>query len=250
MVLETTVDGWEKFGSVASGGRYDNLTRLFTDQALPGVGASIGLDRLLALFDEAGLLKGPATSVPVLVVDFRGGRPRGDDPPRGPLRAAGIGAEVYPDPIQIGKQLQYGSTRGHRFAVIVGPDETSERAVQPARPGHAGRAQGLPAGCLEATLPRTRPGNDRGGPMRPDQLAKRRSPSSRGPGTDRPPTSLRLARLEATILDCFARAGYDRLATPVLEPVELHERKSGAGIVAKLFSVDGSASRGSASDPN
>jgi histidyl-tRNA synthetase len=39
------------------------------------------------------------------------------------LRAAGIGAEVFPEPIQIGKQMGYGSTRGHRFAVIVGPDE-------------------------------------------------------------------------------------------------------------------------------
>ena len=39
------------------------------------------------------------------------------------LRAAGIGAEVFPDPIQLGKQLGYGSARGHKLAVIVGPDE-------------------------------------------------------------------------------------------------------------------------------
>ena len=48
IVFETTVKGWEKFGSVASGGRYDNLASLFTPRRLPGVGASIGLDRLLA----------------------------------------------------------------------------------------------------------------------------------------------------------------------------------------------------------
>ncbi len=52
----------------------------------------------------------------------------------------------------------------------------------------------------------------------------------------------RLARLEALVLDRFARAGYDRLATPVLEFVELHERKSGAGIVSKLFELDGRSS--------
>ena len=57
---------------------------------------------------------------------------------------------------------------------------------------------------------------------------------------DRPPADFaRLARVEATLLDCFHRAGYDRLATPILEPVELHERKSGAGIVSKLFLVSG-----------
>ena len=56
IVFETTINGWEKFGSVASGGRYDNLASLFTPRRLPGVGASIGLDRLLALLEEAGKL--------------------------------------------------------------------------------------------------------------------------------------------------------------------------------------------------
>ena len=41
------------------------------------------------------------------------------------LRAVGIGAEVYPEPIQIGKQMGYGSNRGHKLAVIVGPDEAA-----------------------------------------------------------------------------------------------------------------------------
>jgi histidyl-tRNA synthetase len=61
--------------------------------------------------------------------------------------------------------------------------------------------------------------------------------------TDRLPADLsRLADLEAIVLDCFTRAGYERLDTPVLEPVELHERKSGAGIVSKLFELSGHGS--------
>ena len=123
VVYETTIDGWEKFGSVASGGRYDNLTKLFTDQPLPGVGASIGLDRLLALLDEAGWSKGPSTTVPVLFPNFPGADPIHIVKLASRLRAVGIGAEVYPDAIQTGKQLQYGSTRGHKLAVIVGPSE-------------------------------------------------------------------------------------------------------------------------------
>ena len=60
---------------------------------------------------------------------------------------------------------------------------------------------------------------------------------------DRTPIDfVRLARLESVLLDYFAQVGYDRLATPVLEPLELHERKSGAGIVSKLFLLSGSAS--------
>ena len=72
IVFETTVKGWEKFGSVASGGRYDNLASLFTPRRLPGVGASIGLDRLLALMDEAGWLGSSTTTAPVLVAKFPG----------------------------------------------------------------------------------------------------------------------------------------------------------------------------------
>ncbi len=56
-----------------------------------------------------------------------------------------------------------------------------------------------------------------------------------------PADHARLVGLEMLLLDRFARAGYDRLSTPVLEPVELHERKSGAGIVSKLFEIPGQA---------
>lgn len=125
IVFETTVKGWEKFGSIASGGRYDNLASLFTSRRLPGVGASIGLDRLLALLDEAGRLGAVGTTVPVLVAQFPGTDPSIAFRLAARLRAALIGAEVFPDPIPIGKQMGYGSSRGHKFAVIVGPDEVS-----------------------------------------------------------------------------------------------------------------------------
>jgi histidyl-tRNA synthetase len=57
-----------------------------------------------------------------------------------------------------------------------------------------------------------------------------------------PDDNARLDALEAQAIERFARAGYDRLRTPVLEHVELHERKSGAGIVSKLFELSGTAS--------
>ncbi len=125
IVYETTINGWEKFGSVASGGRYDDLASLFTPRRLPGVGASIGLDRLLALLEEAGSLTMSATATPVLVANFPGTAAVVAFGMAARLRAAGIGAEVYPDAIPIGKQMRYGSLRGHKLAVIVGPDEAS-----------------------------------------------------------------------------------------------------------------------------
>jgi histidyl-tRNA synthetase len=127
VVFETTVNGWERYGSISSGGRYDNLASLFTDRRLPGVGASIGLDRLLALMEEAKWLKETSTTAPVLVANFPGVSPTVPFRLASRLRASGIGAEVFPDPIQVGKQMGHGSARGHKVAVIVGPDEAGKQ---------------------------------------------------------------------------------------------------------------------------
>ncbi|HEY8505063.1 MAG TPA: histidine--tRNA ligase [Gemmataceae bacterium] len=122
-VYETFLLDKPDIGSVCSGGRYDNLAGLYTRQSLPGVGASLGLDRLLAAMEELGLLEKTATPAPVLVVQFSAER-LGDYQRLGRLlRAAGVGVEVYPDAKKIGQQLRYAEQRGFRFAVIAGPEE-------------------------------------------------------------------------------------------------------------------------------
>jgi histidyl-tRNA synthetase len=126
IVFETTVNGWEKFGSIASGGRYDNLASLFTSRKLPGVGASIGLDRLLAVMGEAGLLNASTATAPVLIANFPGTDPTIGFRMAAELRKAGIGVEIYPEPVQVGKQMGYGSKHGHKLAIIVGPDEVAK----------------------------------------------------------------------------------------------------------------------------
>jgi histidyl-tRNA synthetase len=149
VVFETTVNGWERFGSVSSGGRYDNLAGLFTSRRIPGVGASIGLDRLTALMDEAGLLKDRANAGGVLVVQFPGVDPRVSASIAARLRRIGIAAEVYPDPIAMGKQLGYGSARGRAFAVIVGPDEAAKRTFNLRDLGTRKERKDLPLDRLE-----------------------------------------------------------------------------------------------------
>jgi histidyl-tRNA synthetase len=126
IVYETTVNGWEKFGSIASGGRYDNLASLFISRRLPGVGASIGLDRLMALLGDAGLLGGGRATAPVLIANFPGTDPVIGFRMAARLRKAGVGVEIYPEPTQVGKQMGYGSKHGHKLAIIVGPDEVSK----------------------------------------------------------------------------------------------------------------------------
>ncbi len=122
-IYETFLTDDPTIGSVCSGGRYDNLAELYTKQRLPGVGASLGLDRLLAALEAQKLLPKTATPAPVLVVQFSAGRVGDYQKMARALRAEGIGVEVYPEAKKIGQQLQYAEKRGFRVALIAGDDE-------------------------------------------------------------------------------------------------------------------------------
>jgi histidyl-tRNA synthetase len=122
-VFETFLGDLPGIGSVCSGGRYDNLAGLYTKQQLPGVGASLGLDRLLAAMEELKLLTTAATPAPVLMVQFTAEALGRYQKMARTLRAEGIGVEVYPEAKKVGPQLQYAEKRGFRVALIAGPDE-------------------------------------------------------------------------------------------------------------------------------
>ncbi|HUG89867.1 MAG TPA: histidine--tRNA ligase [Planctomycetaceae bacterium] len=122
-IYETFLGDLPGIGSVCSGGRYDNLAELFTSQPLPGVGASLGLDRLLAAMEELGLIATATTPAPVLVTVFDADRVGDYLRIARELRRAGIATEVFPDVRPIGKQLKYASRKGFRAAVIAGADE-------------------------------------------------------------------------------------------------------------------------------
>jgi len=123
IVVETFLDELPTIGSVASGGRYDNLAGLYTNQKLPGVGASLGLDRLLAALGELGRLPGAKTPAPALLCMFDASRRNDYLTLAAQLRAQGIGVEVYPEPKKLGKQLQYADRQGFRAALIMGDAE-------------------------------------------------------------------------------------------------------------------------------
>ena len=90
-IYETFLTKLPKIGSVCSGGRYDNLAGLYTKQQLPGVGASLGLDRLLAGMEELNLLQKTTTPAPVFIVQFQAERLGDYQRLARTLRAAGIG---------------------------------------------------------------------------------------------------------------------------------------------------------------
>ena len=55
-VFETMLEDYREIGSIASGGRYENLASNFTEQSFPGVGGSIGLTRLFFVLRECNLI--------------------------------------------------------------------------------------------------------------------------------------------------------------------------------------------------
>jgi len=130
IVLETTLNDLPEIGSVASGGRYDNLANLYTSQKLPGVGASLGLDRLLAALEELGRLEQTQTTAEVFIPFFDSEHRNDYLQLAAQLRAADIGVEFFPEAKKLGKQLQYANRRGFRIALILGGDEFAARECQ------------------------------------------------------------------------------------------------------------------------
>ena len=124
-IYETFLTDLPGIGSVCSGGRYDNLASKYTKQVLPGVGASLGLDRLIAAMEELKhpLLTGQSTPAQVLVVNFDPARLGDYQRIARSLRAAGVNVEVYPDAKKVGQQLAYAEKRGFKLAVIAGDRE-------------------------------------------------------------------------------------------------------------------------------
>ena len=114
-VYETFLEGYEEFGSICSGGRYDSLA---TDgkTTYPGVGMSLGVTRLVSLLLGRGLVQATRkvpTAVLVAVID-EDSRAM-SDAVAGSLRARGIACEVAPRAAKFGKQIKYADRRGIPF---------------------------------------------------------------------------------------------------------------------------------------
>lgn len=122
-VYETILDDYPEVGSICSGGRYDNLCQYYTNQKLPGVGISIGLDRLFGLLKEKGLLPPMVTYVSdVLVIAADDAAQTKALEIANQIRSVGVNCEVYLEKAKIGKQFRYAESLGIPFVIVV--DET------------------------------------------------------------------------------------------------------------------------------
>ncbi|MGC4773463.1 histidine--tRNA ligase [Micromonospora sp. DT44] len=154
-VYETQLRGYERFGSICSGGRYDNLATAGAT-SYPGVGISIGVTRLLGLLFGAGELS-VSRSVPtcVLVALADEEHRATSDRIAAALRRRGIATEVSPSAAKFGKQIRYAERRGIPYVWFPGADGTPDE-VKDIRSGEqvAADAQAWtpPAGDLKPAV--------------------------------------------------------------------------------------------------
>jgi histidyl-tRNA synthetase len=130
IVLESFLDDLPGLGSICSGGRYDNLAGLYTKQPLPGVGASLGIDRLLAGLEELGRLATAETPAEVFLAHFDSAHVGDYLRIAAALRAAGMAVDFYPEPKKLGQQLKWAGKKGFRLAVVIGSEEFAGGTAQ------------------------------------------------------------------------------------------------------------------------
>jgi histidyl-tRNA synthetase len=112
-----------QFGSVAGGGRYDELVTRFTGQIVPAVGVSIGLDRLLSALEAKGLMQDNATKPSVLITIMDNNRIADYAKIANILRQNNICTDLYVGDAGMKAQMKYADKRGSFLAIIQGSEE-------------------------------------------------------------------------------------------------------------------------------
>ena len=128
LILEVLPSKEFDFGSIAGGGRYDNLTDSFGLKGTSGFGISFGFDRICLILEKLELFPEDLEKISkVMFVNF-------DDhivddclQKIVELRERGIACEIYPTKSKLKKQLDYANQREIPFVVMIGPDEYSKQ---------------------------------------------------------------------------------------------------------------------------
>ena len=129
VVFETRLDAMPEIGSVCGGGRYDELASLYTKRRLPGVGAAIGLDRLLTALESLGRTRGRAGYTEVLILALEEGFGPRYQGMASVLRKEGLATEIFPEKKKLAQQFAYAEKKGVAFALICGQDEAQKGIV-------------------------------------------------------------------------------------------------------------------------
>lgn len=113
-----------KMGSIGGGGRYADLTSVFGMKNMPGVGVSFGAERVYDVLEELELFPAEdAAALKVLLIAFDKETHRYAFGCLNQLRAAGVNADLYPEPVKLKKQMKYANDRKVPYVILVGESE-------------------------------------------------------------------------------------------------------------------------------
>ncbi|MDR2498574.1 MAG: histidine--tRNA ligase [Tannerellaceae bacterium] len=119
-----------EMGSIAGGGRYDNLTGVFGLSGVSGVGVSFGADRIFDVLNRLELYPDDGGDGPqILFVNFGAGEDALLLPLLARLRAEGVRAELYPEAVKLRKQMAYADARNIPFVAIAGENELAAAKI-------------------------------------------------------------------------------------------------------------------------
>ena len=130
-VFETILVGNEGYGSICSGGRYDNLAENYTENILPGVGISIGLTRLFFVLREIGFVDkyNMEDNQDYLII------PIGDTfeycgAVLQYLQSKGYGASIYFEDDALKKKMNYANKIGVENVILIGEEEVENNEIR------------------------------------------------------------------------------------------------------------------------
>ena len=150
-IFEVKAKGVE-MGSIGGGGRYDDLTGIFGMKNVSGVGISFGLDRTCLVMEELGLFDpGLDCGIDVLLANMGASEALYAMRALQDLREGGLRAEMYPDAVKLGKQLDYANKKSVRWVAIGGSSEM-EKGVFTVKDMAAGTQREIPATALTEEL--------------------------------------------------------------------------------------------------
>ncbi|MCR4626707.1 MAG: histidine--tRNA ligase, partial [Treponema sp.] len=119
VVYETFLNDLPSIGSVCSGGRYDNLAGLYMKEKVPGVGASIGLDRLIAGLEQLGLTTKKGSYLDAEIYCLDANLSIEYQKTASILRSKGINVEVFPDAKKMGQQYALTEAKGVPWGILI-----------------------------------------------------------------------------------------------------------------------------------
>lgn len=127
-VYETTLNDYPEFGSICSGGRYDDLAEYYTKTHLAGVGISIGLTRLFSALQDAGLVKELSiTTAKVLIVPLDSKYSSNALTVAAKLRSENINTQVYYEGGKVAKAMRFADKLKIGNVVLIGEQEIKNK---------------------------------------------------------------------------------------------------------------------------